>query len=200
MNLLIGVTASVAAIKLAEVKERLKERCAECNLHVEIKYVATTLAYNTFLKQLDFGEKVLLDKDEWTWEKKGDAILHVELRKWADLFVVCPMDANTLASVSSGACPNLLTCICRCWDFKKPLVVFPCMNTHMYEHPVTREQLKRITSWGVQVVEPVEKLLACGDYGIGGLPPVEDVVEEIVEHIKRHHLKVEEKKRNSHTT
>ncbi|EDL45283.1 hypothetical protein, conserved [Plasmodium vivax] len=197
MNLLIGVSASIAAIKLGEVKERLKERCAESNLQVEIKYVATTLAYNAFLKQQDFGEKVLLDGDEWAWENMGDAILHVELRKWADLFVICPMDANTLASVASGACPNLLTCICRCWDFSKPLVVFPCMNTHMYKHPITREQLKRITSWGVQVVEPVEKLLACGDYGIGALPPVEDVVGEIVKHVKRHHLEVANRGKHS---
>ncbi|EUD66981.1 phosphopantothenoylcysteine decarboxylase [Plasmodium inui San Antonio 1] len=193
MNLLIGVSASVAAIKLGEVNERLKEKCAESNLDVKIKYVATSLAYDAFLKKVDFGEKVFLDKDEWAWQKKGDDILHVELRKWADLFVICPMDANTLASVSSGACPNLLTCICRCWDFRKPMLVFPCMNTHMYEHPITREQLKRITSWGVRVVEPVEKLLACGDYGIGALPPVEDVVGDIVEYIKKHHLEVTKK-------
>ncbi|GAB65240.1 phosphopantothenoylcysteine decarboxylase [Plasmodium cynomolgi strain B] len=197
MNLLIGVSASIAAIKLGEVKERLKERCRESNLQVEIKYVATTLAYDTFLKKVDFCEEVLLDRDEWTWEKMGDEILHVELRKWADLFVICPMDANTLASVASGACPNLLTCICRCWDFRKPLLVFPCMNTYMYDHPITREQLKRITSWGVKVVEPVEKLLACGDYGIGALPPVEDVVEKIVQYIKRHQLEVAKKEINT---
>ncbi|GAW79746.1 phosphopantothenoylcysteine decarboxylase [Plasmodium gonderi] len=184
MNILLGISASVAAIKIGEVINRLKESCAENNIHFEIKFVATNLAFENFLKKVDFKENVLLDKHEWMWEKKGDDILHVQLRKWADMFIICPLDANTLASMASGACPNLLTCICRCWDFSKILLVFPCMNTYMYNHPITRTHLEKISSWGVQIVEPFEKLLACGDYGIGALPDIETVVKEIIKYVK----------------
>lgn len=106
MKLLLGITGSIAAIKTSKIVDQLKKECENKNIPIEIKYVATNVAFEKFLN--NFKEQVLLDKDEWLWKDRGDDILHIELRKWADLFVICPLDANTLAYISNGACPNLL--------------------------------------------------------------------------------------------
>ncbi len=60
------------------------------------------------------------DESDWRdWQKVGDPVLHIELRRWADIFVIAPLSANTLAKMANGMCDNLLTCIVRAWDFKK---------------------------------------------------------------------------------
>ena len=64
------------------------------------------------------------DEDDWReWRGKGDPIMHIELRKWADVLIIAPMSANSLAKASQGLCDNLLTCILRAWDFSKPCLV-----------------------------------------------------------------------------
>lgn len=72
------------------------------------------------------------DKDDWTsWRSKGDAVLHIELRRWADLFVVAPLSANSLAKMAHGLCDNLVTCVGRAWDFSRPLLVSRlCAKSH----------------------------------------------------------------------
>ena len=64
------------------------------------------------------------DEDDWrSWKAVGDEVLHIELRRWADVLVVAPLSANTLAKVACGLCDNLLTCVVRAWDWQKPLLV-----------------------------------------------------------------------------
>lgn len=64
------------------------------------------------------------DESDWRdWQKVGDPVLHIELRRWADIFVIAPLSANTLAKMANGMCDNLLTCIVRAWDFKNKLLV-----------------------------------------------------------------------------
>ena len=64
------------------------------------------------------------DEEEWhQWQQKGDPVLHIDLRKWADLLIVAPLSANTLAKVAQGLCDNCLTSVVRAWDFTKPLLV-----------------------------------------------------------------------------
>lgn len=64
------------------------------------------------------------DEEEWhEWQKKGDPVLHIELRKWADLLIVAPLSANTLAKLAQGLCDNCLTSVVRAWDWNKPLLV-----------------------------------------------------------------------------
>lgn len=90
-----------------------------------------------------------------------------QLRRWADVILVAPLSANTLAKFSNGICDNLLTSLMRALDAKRTKVyVFPAMNTHMWDHPFTAKQLDILKSIGYQVVGPVGKLLACGDIGM----------------------------------
>jgi phosphopantothenoylcysteine synthetase/decarboxylase len=82
--------------------------------------------------------------DRNSWNTLGDPVLHIELRKWADAFLIVPLDANTLAKAAVGLCDNLVSSVIRAWDSKdKPLLVAPAMNTVMWEHSLTQEQLVR---------------------------------------------------------
>ncbi len=109
----------------------------------------------------------------------GDPVLHIELRNWADVLVIAPLDANTLAKLAAGLCDNLLTCVVRAWDISRPIVVCPAMNTHMYTHPHTAAHLAVIRQLGMHVVSPVVKALACGDVGMGAMAPIETIVEAV---------------------
>ncbi len=124
---------------------------------------------------------IYLDKEEWDWEKKGDPILHIELRKWADVFIIAPLSANSLAKIANGICDNLLTCVVRAWDWEKPLLVAPSMNTNMLNHPITAEHIEKIKSWGVNIIPSQVKLLACGDTGDGAMASIENIIKQVGE-------------------
>lgn len=119
--------------------------------------------------------KIHRDEDEWHWAQMGDEILHIQLRKWADVFVIAPLSANTLGKLANGLCDNLLTSVARAWDWSKPMVVAPSMNSHMWDHPITHKQINEIKGWGVSMVEPIAKTLACGDSGVGAMAKIEDI-------------------------
>lgn len=111
-KVLIGCTGSVATIKLPLLIEKL------CHSNLEIRVVVTEKAKH-FLKEADLppGIQVLSDTVEWAaWQDRGDPVLHIDLVKWADLFLIAPLDANTLGKISSGICDNILTCVARAWD------------------------------------------------------------------------------------
>ncbi len=91
--------------------------------------------------------------------------------------VVAPMSANSMAKFANGICDNLLTCVFRAWDFKnKPMIVAPAMNTYMYDSKITQMQLDFLTQLGVTVLPTVEKVLVCGDRGLGAMAEVKDII------------------------
>ena len=143
--------------------------------------------------------------DEWReWHKLGDPVLHIDLRDWADILVVAPLSAHTLAKISNGFCDDTLSCVIRAWDFGhgsrpgKPLCLAPAMNTAMWEHPLTKTQLSTIQSfWNsnhfdghgrrrestkmIKIIEPQPKRLACGEIGNGALASVDDILGAVIE-------------------
>lgn len=120
-------------------------------------------------------------QDEWReWNELGDPVMHIDLRKWADVVVVAPLSAHTLAKLAMGLCDDMLTSVLRAWDYSsKRLVVAPAMNTFMWDHPLTSRQLDEISSFGenVVVVSPAIKELACGEVGQGALAAVPDIID-----------------------
>ncbi|GFE54972.1 phosphopantothenoylcysteine decarboxylase [Babesia ovis] len=179
-RILIGVTGSVAAIKIPDIITELRRHGKENNHRLEIRILATSIAIEQFGSYLRVEDvELYTDKHIIAPYTRGDPILHIELRRWADIFVICPLDCNTLAKLANGLCDNLLTDVARCWDFNKPIWVYPCMNTFMYEHPITAEQTARLESFGIKVVPPIVKKIICGDYGRGGLPPPEEIGTDI---------------------
>ena len=143
-------------------------------------------------------------------------MLHIELRKWADILVIAPLSANTLAKVSNGLSDNLLSCVVRAWDFKhRPMLLVPAMNTLMYEHPLTERQLRTFIEThmivegrcsnkdkkliegsysSIRVLNPASKLLACGDEGRGALPPVSSIVKHVEDMLFEDRRKEEDRK------
>jgi phosphopantothenoylcysteine decarboxylase len=212
-KVLLGVTGSVAAIRTPQLYEQLKQ------VGHEVKVVATKAALYFFdpasLDPLPGGlyqrnrDVVILDEDEWPGRGKGqryvrdDSVLHIELRRWADLLLIAPLDANTLAKLVGGICDNCLTCVCRAWDPARPVVLAPAMNTFMWEHPITRRHLRQLAAdagagtapetldlpglvdWvngrkrKLLIVAPQSKRLACGDVGVGAIAEVEDLVAAV---------------------
>ncbi|KAJ6260356.1 hypothetical protein Dda_4582 [Drechslerella dactyloides] len=120
------------------------------------------------------------------WTRVGDPILHIELRRWADILLVAPLSANSLAKIVNGFSDNLLLSVVRAWDTAKPIACAPAMNTLMWEHPVTAKQIAVLESeWSwFTVLRPVEKVLACGDSGSGAMREWTDIVQWLVTKMK----------------
>jgi phosphopantothenoylcysteine decarboxylase len=158
-------------------------------------------------QQYDDSFKVISDKDEWKSYQNigggtrglGDPVLHIELRKWADIFLIAPLSANTLAKIANGLCDNLLTSIARAWEFNneseseticplKPIIIAPAMNTAMWKHPLTKSHLKSLSFLGYTIIPPTQKILACGDLGDGALASVEEIVNCVAKSIVNHKI------------
>uniref|UniRef100_A0A670ZQH6 Flavoprotein domain-containing protein n=1 Tax=Pseudonaja textilis TaxID=8673 RepID=A0A670ZQH6_PSETE len=112
------------------------------------------------------------------WKKRTDPVLHIDLRRWADLMLVAPLDANTLAKIANGICDNLLTCVIRAWDVSKPLLFCPAMNTLMWEHPITARQVGQLKEFGYVEIPCIVKKLVCGDEGRGAMAEISTIVEK----------------------
>ena len=122
------------------------------------------------------------DSDEWEgWAKRNDPVLHVELRKLADILLVAPLSANTMGKFANGLADNLITNVFRAWDFQnESCVVAPAMNTFMYQNPITEIQEKFLQDkLKVTVLPTVEKTLMCGDTGLGAMSEIEDIVNAV---------------------
>ncbi len=209
-RLILGVTGSVAAIRTPALYGAIREAGHE------VRVVATQPSLYFF----DPGElgrpesespevttdgPLFRDHDEWPGERyhRGDEVLHIEFRKWADMLIVAPLDANTLAKFALGISDNFLTCVFRAWDFAKPVILAPAMNTLMWASPVTVRHLGQLLEdraiapvtggWALDdaatvfarhaprivLVPPQSKRLACGDIGIGAMAEVIQIAEVV---------------------
>ncbi|XP_068740314.1 phosphopantothenoylcysteine decarboxylase-like isoform X1 [Montipora capricornis] len=178
-NILVGVTGSVASIRLPKLVDELHLLQPKPSIQV----IATDHSTH-FFEEEKIPVKVYRDRHEWeTWSSMKDPVLHIELRRWADLMVIAPLDANTLAKISNGLCDNLLTCTLRAWDVKKPLLFCPAMNTFMWQHPITSVQVKQLIQMGYTHIPPITKTLACGDTGVGAMAEVSTIVTAVENHL-----------------
>ncbi|KAL1864857.1 hypothetical protein Daus18300_007424 [Diaporthe australafricana] len=219
-HLLLAASGSVATIKIPNIITALTQAHPPSTL--SIRLILTSSASNFLAGQsaeqptlqslltIPGLDGIYHDGDEWgrgpavgpeegVW-RRGGPILHIELRRWADLMAVVPLSANTLAKVVGGICDNLLTSVVRAWDAdgrvdgrRKRILVAPAMNTAMWLHPITAKQIRVLTEdWGVteapdgtiesgwfEVLRPQEKSLACGDVGDGAMKEWTEVVRII---------------------
>jgi len=175
MKILLGVTGSVAAT----LTPKLTKALFEAGHKVEIVASQSSLY---FFKPKEVGVQVWREMHEWPNEMyvKDEAIKHIELRDWAEVLLIAPLGANTLAKLANGYCDNLLTCVARAWHLDRPVIVAPAMNTKMWQHPVTAQHLATLESWyKLKVVPPVAKKLACGDEGVGAMAKIDDIVRTV---------------------
>jgi phosphopantothenoylcysteine decarboxylase len=123
---------------------------------------------------------IITDEDEWTlWGNIGDTVLHIELRRWADIAIVAPASADFISKICAGISDTVALSTLRAWDFTKPCVLCPAMNTLMWNHPCTEECISKLKSWGWKLISPISKKLACNDVGNGALAPVSEIFEVV---------------------
>lgn len=204
-GVVLGVTGSVAAIRSFELARSLEQ--AGCQVRILATASALYFLDPATVESLrERGDgSFLIDADEWPGPgyRRGDPVGHIELRRWAEFLVVAPLDANTLAKFALGLSDNFLTCLFRAWDFTKPVVLAPAMNTLMWESPATRRHLGTLLEdraistppavWTLDqapdlfarhapsmvLIPPQSKILACGDTGLGAMADV-DVIAAAV--------------------
>ena len=205
-RIVLGVTGSVASLRTPVLRAALR---AEGH---DVRVVATDSALHFFdafelgPPDLDDADRpagpLYRDSDEWEANRwhRGDPVLHIELRRWADLLLIAPLDANTLGKFALGLSDNCLTCLYRAWDFNRPVILAPAMNTLMWESPTTRRHLRLLLedrgdggpgdAWpldmaasiferhapGLALVSPIAKALACGDVGDGAMAEVPEIL------------------------
>lgn len=178
-TIVLGVCSSIAAYKAADLCSRLKKQRA--NVHV----IMTRNALN-FINPITFetltGNKCMVDTFDRNF--KFD-VEHVEIAKAADLFLIAPASANTIAKIANGLADDMLTTTFLASTC--PKLIFPAMNTRMYENPITQDNLARARHYGMKVIEPADGLLACGDVGKGKMLSPEEIMEYVLSEVAFEH-------------
>ena len=171
-NVVLGVTGSIAAYKIANLASALVK------LHADVTVIMTKNATN-FINPITFetltGNKCLVDTFDRNFRYRVE---HVSLAKKTDLFLVAPASANVIGKLAHGIADDMLTTTilaCKC-----PKLVSPAMNTNMYENPIVQDNLKKLEHYGFEVIDPASGYLACGDTGAGKMPEPETLLSYIL--------------------
>lgn len=170
-TVLLGVTGSIAAYKIAYLASALKKLHAQ--VHVLMTQNATNFIHPTTFETLT-SHKCLIDTFDRNFQY---SVEHVALAKQADVVLIAPASANVIGKLANGIADDMLTTTvmaCRC---KK--IISPAMNTAMYENPIVQDNLQKLKHYGMEIIEPAVGLLACHDVGAGKLPS-EDVLLQYI--------------------
>ena len=174
-NVLLGVTGSIAAYKIAGLASALVKQ--HCNVDVIMTENATNFI-NPITFETLIGNKCIVDTFDRNFQY---SVEHVSLAKKADVVLVAPATANFLAKAAYGMADDMLTTTflaCRC-----PKLIAPAMNTNMYENAIVQDNIKRLKDYGCEVIDPASGHLACGDTGAGKMPEPETLMEYILKTI-----------------
>jgi phosphopantothenoylcysteine decarboxylase len=176
MTIILGITASIAAYKAADLASHLRK--AGCDVHVVMTHGAAKFITALTLQTLS-RNPVTTDIFD---EKAGWQPGHIDLADRADLLLIAPASADILAKLAHGFADEALTAIALAT--KAPLLVAPAMNGKMWLHPATQNNVTVLRGRGVEFVGPEEGMLACGYEGIGRLWPVEEIADKALAMLK----------------
>ncbi|MFW5457579.1 phosphopantothenoylcysteine decarboxylase [Streptococcus hyovaginalis] len=177
-TILLAVSGSISAYKAADLTSQLSKFGYQ--VHVLMTEAATQFITPLTLQVLS-KHPVHLDVME---EKVADRINHIDLGKAADLFILAPASANTIAHLANGFADNMVTATALALPNHIPKLFAPAMNTKMYDHPATQANIERLKTFGYREIEPKSAVLACGDIGRGALADV-DILVKIIEETLR---------------
>ena len=171
-TVLLGITGSIAAYKIAYLASALHK------LHADVHVLMTENATN-FINPITFetltGNKCLVDTFDRNFQFQVE---HVSIAKKADVVMIAPASANVIGKLANGLADDMLTTTvmaCRCQK-----ILAPAMNTAMYEHPVVQDNIRKLQTYGYEVITPASGYLACGDTGAGKMPEPETLLEYIL--------------------
>ena len=175
-TVLLGVTGSIAAYKIANLASMLSK------LHADIHVIMTKNSTN-FINPVTFetltGNKCLVDTFDRNFQFNVE---HVAIAKKADVVLVAPASANIIGKMANGIADDMLSTTllaCKCTK-----IVSPAMNTNMYENPIVQENILKLKKHGISVIEPDTGLLACKDTGTGKMPSEEVLLSYILREIR----------------
>lgn len=176
-TVLLGVTGSIAAYKIASLASALKK------LHADVHVLMTQNATN-FINPITFesltGNKCLVDTFDRNFQFQVE---HVSIAKKADVVMIAPASANVIGKLAHGIADDMLTTTvmaCKCKKY-----ISPAMNTNMFENPIVQDNLKTLEHYGYEVIQPASGYLACGDTGAGKMPEPETLLAYIEKEIAR---------------
>ena len=176
-TVLLGVTGSIAAYKIASLASALKK------LHADVHVLMTENATN-FINPITFetltGNKCLVDTFDRNFQY---SVEHVSLAKKADIVMLAPASANVIGKIAHGIADDMLTTTIMACKCKK--IVAPAMNTNMFDNPIVQDNLKVLEHYDYEVISPAIGYLACGDTGAGKMPEPELLLEYILREIAR---------------
>lgn len=175
-NVVLGVTGSIAAYKIASLASMLKKM--SCNVDVIMTENATNFINPITFETLT-GNKCLVDTFDRNFQYNVE---HVSLAKKADVVLVAPASANFIAKAAAGIADDMLTTTFLACGCKK--IIAPAMNTNMYKNPIVQDNIKKLKSYDMTVITPDCGYLACGDTGEGKMPEVEVLLEYILREIQ----------------
>lgn len=174
-TVLLCVTGSIAAYKIASLASALKKR------HAEVHVLMTENATN-FINPITFesltGTKCLVDTFDRNFQFQVE---HVSIAKKADVVLIAPASANVIGKLAHGIADDMLTTTVMACKCKK--IISPAMNTNMFENPIVQDNLKTLAHYGFEVIAPAEGYLACGDTGAGKMPEPETLLSYIEKEI-----------------
>ena len=174
-TVLLGVTGSIAAYKIASLASALKK--LDADVHVIMTKNATNFINPITFESLT-GNKCLVDTFDRNFQFQVE---HVSIAKKADVVMLAPASANVIGKIAHGIADDMLTTTimaCKCHVF-----VAPAMNTNMYTNPILQDNLDVLRKYGYEVIEPASGYLACGDTGAGKMPEPEYLLSHIIREI-----------------
>lgn len=178
MNILLGVTGSIAAYKAADITSRLTKE--GCNVDVILtesgSRFITPLTFQTLSKN-----KVYMDMFE---EITPSEVKHISLAKKADLVLIAPATANIIGKIAGGIADDFLSTVVMAAANRAPVYIAPAMNTEMYENPIVQGNIQSLAKRGYRFIEPKSSLLACGDLGKGALADTAEIVDVVLKALK----------------
>src|SRR5678815_1920645 len=172
-NIVLGVTGSIAAYKAAELTSQLTKQGCEVRvvLTQDALHFITPLAFKTLSRH-----PVITDLYD---EEEGWKPTHIQAADEADLLLIAPATANTIAKLALGLANDALSCIALALNPRARLLIAPAMNGKMWLHPATQQNAATLKGRGAEFIGPEEGLLSCGYEGLGRLWPVEKVAERV---------------------
>ncbi|PWT78319.1 MAG: phosphopantothenoylcysteine decarboxylase [Acidobacteria bacterium] len=176
MNIVLGITGSIAAYKAADLASKLTKQ--DCSVHVVMTSGATQFVTPLTLQTLSRRPVTISVFDEKLSWHPG----HIELADNADVLLIAPATADIIAKLAHGFADDALTAIALAT--KAPLIIAPAMNGKMWLHPATVSNVELLRRRGALFIGPEEGMLACGYEGIGRLWPVDQIAAKVLEYKK----------------
>lgn len=172
-RIILAVTGSISAYKAAD----LANEWTKAGHEVDVLMTKSAQAFITPLT-LQSLTKRRVHTDVMT-EEDPSKINHIELAKYADLFVVAPASANILGKLANGIADDLVSTVALALPKEVERYVAPAMNTNMYQNPAVKKNLATLSDFGYKEITPRSSLLACGDFGEGALA-TNDTITQVV--------------------